>query len=547
MPFRLLSASSGRVLLAGRIIAGVAVLKAAIGRRILFADSWTGPDGTDWPAQWTLGKQPGGGGGATIVGNQGRLSTGTAGGFSGADAVSRRWVNKAVDTEVLVRLTNRDVGGFPRLMFRHDASVFDGTSGYQLQINASTGYQWIRRVAGTSAVNLGSRVPFTLPTNASRWVRVRVIGSVLQARMWVDGADEPDSWPAGTDLIDDAITAPGYLGLYLGGGSAASRSLDFDDLEVIDRAPPKVAPAALASVPVAASWREAKDSFSVAAVRSFLAANTGPRVATSEMAPGGLITTQAQCDALRGRIVMEDVIFNPDLGVNLFLDDVLFFGGAIDGSFNKSVVMRWCTIDGNNQTASAAHFYPRGTWRLEHVRIRRAQDGIKVPSGSSMTGRDVLIEQPSQAEGALTGNALHQDGVQVIGGSADFERLMIDYRGNHDGGQGFLVKADAGAIGAVRLVDSVILAGGNNLTFEPHSVNAGPSSIDLGAGALRNLVGIAPDMRDVLSLFEPNGPMAEPARGQLLGSSFFVADKNGSTLTYANGINQSTLQAVPVA
>lgn len=512
---------------------------------VLYSEAWSGADAAAWPAQWALGKQPSAGGAASIVGGQGRLMTGTAGGFSAADTISRRLPDVQPDAEILVKVTSRDVGGFAHLVFRHSTSSVDASfanSFYALNMNASTGFQWLRRpVGGGSQVNMGARVPFTMPTGVASWVRARVVGDVLQARMWRDGDPEPTVWPAGADLVDGAITAAGYLGLLLTGGSAASRSVDFDDLTVTTgKASAPVAPPT-PPAPVAATWREAKDSFDFDSMAAWMLTQTGPRVAVSGTAPGGTVTTQAQCDAMAGRTVTENVVFNPAAGVTLLPVDVLFLG-KVEGSFNRSVTMRFCTIDGNDQTAVAEHFYPRGTWRLENSRIRKAQDGIKVPSGSSFTGRDCLVHEPSQLVGALTGSATHQDGAQVVGGTMDLERVVIDYPDNHDQGQGIIVKADAGAIGAIRVVDSAVRSGGNMLTFEPHATNAGPTSIDLGAGVLRNVFAPTPRMINVLSLFEPNGQMATGPRAQLLGSSFFAAG-TGRVISYANGISRAVLEA----
>jgi len=71
----------------------------------------------------------------------------------------------------------------------------------------------IAKTNGSSTLTtIGALVSFSWALNTSYWMRFRVRGTTLQARIWADGATEPITW--NIERTDSDITAAGYVGLW---------------------------------------------------------------------------------------------------------------------------------------------------------------------------------------------------------------------------------------------------------------------------------------------------------------------------------------------
>ena len=71
-------------------------------------------------------------------------------------------------------------------------------------------------------------------STAKRWVRLRVSGSTIQLKTWLDGQTEPAAWTS-TDT-DTSVTAPGQLFFSLARGSTntGTKAVLIDDLTMKD-------------------------------------------------------------------------------------------------------------------------------------------------------------------------------------------------------------------------------------------------------------------------------------------------------------------------
>ena len=87
--------------------------------------------------------------------------------------------------------------------------------------NAANTLTSVRSVAGAQQVS-----------TAKQWVRLRVSGSTIQFKTWVDGTTEPATWTS-TD-VDTGVTAPGQLffSLVRGGSNVGAKNVQIDDLTV---------------------------------------------------------------------------------------------------------------------------------------------------------------------------------------------------------------------------------------------------------------------------------------------------------------------------
>lgn len=186
-----------------------------------FTEQWTATGET-----WAVREKAGALGGKTLEHTR---TTTARRGFSwdtpGSDA----------DTELLVRFrTTTDATDQFNLILRGS-----GTAG------AETGYVFryisligqgrvrIRRLVAGVATDLGSEVflstiqdSLTLVTNEWYWMRFRVNGTDLKAKIWPgEHVAEPAAWTI--EITDAVIAAPGWIGV---GNVAASGTRDYDDI-----------------------------------------------------------------------------------------------------------------------------------------------------------------------------------------------------------------------------------------------------------------------------------------------------------------------------
>jgi len=196
----------------------------------LASESWTGSNGSAWPAQWTTG-QTGTGSAATIQSNRGRLASGTQGGYSGASRISRR-LNITAPTNVDVSGTWTPDANEPygAVAVRADNTIDTG-DGYYLLLNKS-GTLELAAIVGYSSTTLGT-FSFTASSGTTYGFRLRAVGSLIQARVW--SGTEPSSW--NVSVTNTAVTGSGAVGFTVVCGSATvAHAIDFDDLLVTDGA-----------------------------------------------------------------------------------------------------------------------------------------------------------------------------------------------------------------------------------------------------------------------------------------------------------------------
>ena len=178
------------------------------------------------PKHVVLGGNPTVGGGASIIGNKLDLGTGTTGGYSGADRISRRLsANSSTalsvsDIEVNVDFVYVSGEASFEVVLRGSPTAWDGgPTGYAFQLGngnfkVTRGVNFVDTVLATTA--------FTYTTGTTYRARVRAKGSVLQG--WLG---TPTSMPATPQLsVTDAtpITGPGFAFVSATGGAAAVSS-----------------------------------------------------------------------------------------------------------------------------------------------------------------------------------------------------------------------------------------------------------------------------------------------------------------------------------
>jgi hypothetical protein len=199
----------------------------------LYAATFDGADGAAWPAAWTTSTAAGGT--AALQGGAGRLAFGTASGSyaraqltglaARADAdvtFSYQWRDAAAKGYLGVTL--RGSGGW--------SGAYRPATGYGLELSSTSTSLVLRRTVNGTATDLQTVPNAQAIGSAEQWVRLRVVGSTIQVKTWLDGQAEPLAWRA--TLTDTSVTAAGQVFLsYVRSSSAtAARAVDVDDVRV---------------------------------------------------------------------------------------------------------------------------------------------------------------------------------------------------------------------------------------------------------------------------------------------------------------------------
>ena len=173
-----------------------------------------------------------------VTGNQGVIYGWTGG---NQDAQASLPITRS-DTETLAEISlgaNPTGGSYqPRVVARAQA---DARNGYVARVvhQSSGAVNWgLSRVAnagGTGSISLGYGTLISSGgANTSWWIRLRVQGSTVEAKVWRDGTQEPTTWTA---TATDGYWSSGVpaVGVYVGSGvTSPFPSTGFDNFAVTD-------------------------------------------------------------------------------------------------------------------------------------------------------------------------------------------------------------------------------------------------------------------------------------------------------------------------
>jgi hypothetical protein len=200
----------------------------------LFTDLWPGADNTAWSSAWTASTSAGT---VDTQTNAGRLTfTNTSGAFAraqlsglaaraNAEALfSYRW--SATGSSAYFTVNLRGSGGW--------LNAYRPRNGYGVEFSSSSTTVTVNKsVNGVSSDVRSISGAQPLSTN-KRWVRLRVSGSTIQLKTWLDGQVEPTAWTSTN--TDTTVSAPGQLFFSLARGSTntGTKTVLIDDLTVKD-------------------------------------------------------------------------------------------------------------------------------------------------------------------------------------------------------------------------------------------------------------------------------------------------------------------------
>ncbi|MFC3689286.1 PKD domain-containing protein [Aquipuribacter hungaricus] len=196
----------------------------------LWSETWPGTDGTAWPGGWTSSAT---GGSLTTQSAAGQLAvTDTSGAFArtqltGASPVpdselltSFRWGQTSSSAYLNVYL--RGSGGWQ--------NAYRPRSGYGLELQNTSSTVAVKRNVDGVTTTLRTVGGAHAVTTAKQWLRLRVVGTQVQWRIWTDGTPEPTVWE-GQD-VDTAVTAAGqpFVSLVRSGSNVGAKTVALDDL-----------------------------------------------------------------------------------------------------------------------------------------------------------------------------------------------------------------------------------------------------------------------------------------------------------------------------
>lgn len=222
---------------------------------VVFSDDFTGADGSPWSAaRWTGAV---GAGAWDIQANGGRLAIANV---ANDRVQARALMPRTVDTETLtsVRYTTTGPRGYLYIFGRGSGdwvAGYPGTS-YFLQLTNDGAAAALWKSVNGVTTQLVSNASAAAVTTTKQWVRLRIQGAAISAKIWTDGTAEPSAWEL--SATDSSITSAGVfqVRMYRSGSSTATREAVIDDLVVTNLAPivlPPIAPTSLVATSVSST------------------------------------------------------------------------------------------------------------------------------------------------------------------------------------------------------------------------------------------------------------------------------------------------------
>jgi peptidoglycan/xylan/chitin deacetylase (PgdA/CDA1 family) len=196
----------------------------------LYEETWPGADNASWPAAWTTDAANGtvdtqGGAGRLTFNDvayaRGRAQlTGVPAGTDNEVVFAYRWAQNTAVGWFNVFL--RGSGGW--------SNEYRPRNGYGIQLSTNSGTVTVQKNVNGAITNLRSVTGAQQVSTNKQWVRLRVSGSQIQFRTWVDGQVEPTTWRA--TVADTSLAAGGQLFLAFTRSSANTgiKSVAVDDL-----------------------------------------------------------------------------------------------------------------------------------------------------------------------------------------------------------------------------------------------------------------------------------------------------------------------------
>jgi trimeric autotransporter adhesin len=197
-----------------------------------FTETWPDADGSAWPAAWTTS-----GASATIDTQAGAgrmLVSDVSGGYARAQLTGL--ANRA-DSDLLTSFqwSSNSAASYLNVFLRGSGgwqNAYRPKNGYGIQLQSNSGTVSVMKNVNGTVTTLQNVAGAQQVSTGKQWLRLRVVGSSIQFKIWADGAAEPTSWTS--TLTDSAVTATGqlFLSQVRAASNVGDRAVTFDDLSV---------------------------------------------------------------------------------------------------------------------------------------------------------------------------------------------------------------------------------------------------------------------------------------------------------------------------
>ncbi len=198
----------------------------------LYSTDFSGPNGAAWGAEWTTSAANGS---VSTQGGSGRMSFNDVSSANGRASLSG--VTAVADASALLSYRFGSTGdvGYLNVYLRGSggwANSYRPANGYGVELNSKSTTVTLKRASGGSSTTLASVSGAQSVSTAKQWLRLRVTGTTVQFRTWLDGQSEPTAW--NSTVVDASVTSPGtlWISFVRGSSNSGARHVDIDDLTI---------------------------------------------------------------------------------------------------------------------------------------------------------------------------------------------------------------------------------------------------------------------------------------------------------------------------
>ena len=198
-----------------------------------FTETWPGADGSAWPAaSWT------GGGVSDTIDTQGGAGRLLVSDVSGSYArVQLTGLDNRADSDLLTSFqwSSNTAASYLNVFLRGSGgwqNAYRPKNGYGIQLQSNSGTVSVMKNVNGTVTTLQNVAAAQQVSTGKQWLRLRVVGSTIQFKIWADGTAEPTSWAS--TQTDTAVTAPGqlFLSQVRAASNVGDKAVSFDDLSI---------------------------------------------------------------------------------------------------------------------------------------------------------------------------------------------------------------------------------------------------------------------------------------------------------------------------
>lgn len=198
----------------------------------LFSETWAGADGSAWGPAWASGAVSGT---VTRQGGAGQLAVSDIAGAYARAQLTGLAARADSDTTFSYRWNAGTPVGYFTVYARGSGGWRNGyrpNNGYGLELASNSSSVTITKTVAGTTTSLNTASGVQQVGTGRQWVRLRVSGSTIQYKIWLDGQAEPATWRG--NVTDTSVTAAGqlFVSLNRGGSNTGAKSVQLDDLAV---------------------------------------------------------------------------------------------------------------------------------------------------------------------------------------------------------------------------------------------------------------------------------------------------------------------------